>query len=213
MHRPLFLVTTGGVAAGALILATALPLAMALPAAAATSGRAEMAAPAGGPGPTEGTPVTFEVTTTGTLGVTVPDGPVDLGTGAVGTTIGIAGNLGPVTVTDNRALNPATWTATVYSTNFINSITSADVIPAGDATYLTGNVVTTPTPGTGSVAATSTNGGTPITLGTTAPGQAVVSQAGYDGDNSAQWSPEIQLTVPATAVIGTYDAIITHSVS
>jgi hypothetical protein len=209
MHRPLFLVTTGGVAAGALILATALPLAMALPAAAATSGRAEMAAPAGGPGPTEGTPVTFEVTTTGTLGVTVPDGPVDLGTGAVGTTIGIAGNLGPVTVTDNRALNPATWTATVYSTNFINSITSADVIPAGDATYLTGNVVTTPT-GTNAV---STNGATAIPLGTTTTGQSVVSQPGYDGDNSAQWSPEIQLAVPATAVLGTYDATITHSVS
>jgi len=210
MHRPLFLITVGGAAAGALIIA------MALPAAAATSGRAETAAPAApaaGPGASEGTPVTFEVTTTGALGITVPDGPVDLGSGAVGTTIGIAGNLGPVTVTDNRGLDPATWTATVYSTDFTNSVSNADVIPAGDATYLTGNVVTTPTPGTGSVAATSTNGAAPITLGTTAPGQAVVSQSGYDGDNSAQWSPEIQLTVPATAVIGTYDAIITHSVS
>ena len=210
MHRPLFLITAGGVAAGVLIIGTALPIATALPAAAATSGRAEMAAPATGPGASEGTPVTFEVTTTGTLGVTVPPGPVDLGTGAVGTTIGIAGNLGAVTVTDNRALDPATWTATVYSTDFTNSVTAADVIPAGDATYLTGNVVTTPA---GGINAVSTNGATAIPLGTTAPGQSVVSESGYDGDNSAQWSPEIQLAVPATAVLGTYDATITHSVS
>src|SRR5580658_450699 len=131
MHRPLFLITAGGVAAGALIVATALPLAMASPAAAATFGRAEMAAPAAGPGSSEGTVVTFEVTTTGALGITVPTGPVDLGTGAVGTTIGSVGNLGAVTVTDNRGVDPASWTATVASTDFVNTVTPVDVIPAG----------------------------------------------------------------------------------
>jgi hypothetical protein len=210
MRRPLFLITAGGAAAGALIFATALPLATALPAAAATSGRAEIAAPAAnGPGASEGTPVTFEVTTSGALGVTVPTGPVDLGTGDVGTTIGAVGNFGPVTVTDNRALDPASWTATVYSTDFVNSVTAGDIIPAGDATYLTGTVVTTPT----GVSAISVNGAAPITLGTATTGQSVVSESGYDGDNSTQWSPEIQLHVPATAVLGTYDATITHSVS
>jgi hypothetical protein len=203
MHRPLFLLTTAAVAAsGALIFATALP------AAAAVSGRAESAAPAApaaGPGPSEGSLVTFTVTTTGTLGVTVPTGPVNLGTGAVGTTIGSLGNLGAVTVTDNRALNPASWTATVSSTDFVNSVTAADVIPVGDATYLTGTVVSTP--GT----AVSVNGTTPLAL--TVGAQSVVTETGFDGDNSAQWSPEIQLAVPATAVAGTYNATITHSVS
>ncbi len=213
MHRPLFLITAGGVAAcGALIFATALP------AAAATSGRAEVAAPAApaaGPGASEDTPVTFEVTTTGVLGVTVPDGPVDLGTGLVGTTIGAAGNFGTVTVTDNRAVNPASWTASVYSTDFVNSVTAADVIPVADATYLTGTVIPTPDsglPAPGSTAI-SVNGTTPLVLGNGPTGQAVVTETAYDGDNSTQWTPEIDLAVPATAVLGTYDATVTHSIT
>jgi hypothetical protein len=206
MRRSLFLIAAFSAAAsGALIIATALP------AAAATS------ALAAGPGSAEGTPVTFEVTTTGALGITVPTGPVDLGTGAVGTTIGTIGDLGAVTVTDNRGLDPASWTASVYSTSFVNSVTAADVIPVGDATYLTGTVGATPSQALGSTA-TSVNGATPLALangtgtgGTT--GQAVVTESDFDGDNSTRWSPEIQLAVPATAVFGTYDATITQSVS
>jgi hypothetical protein len=49
------------------------------------------------------------------------------------------------------------------------------------------------------------------TGGTT--GQSVVTETGFDGDNSTQWDPEIQLAVPATAVAGTYDATVTHSVA
>jgi len=36
---------------------------------------------------------------------------------------------------------------------------------------------------------------------------------GANGDNSATWNPQIQVSVPATAVIGTYTATITNSVS
>jgi hypothetical protein len=202
MRRSLFLISVCSAAAsGALIIA------MALPAAAATSA---LAAPAAGPGPSEGTTVTFEVTTSGTLGITVPDGPVDLGSGLVGSIIGAPANFGDVTVTDNRGANPATWTATVYSTNFVNSV-SGDVIPAGDATYLTGTVTTTPAE-TG-LSAVSVNGTVPLALGTATTGQPVVTETGYDGDNSTVWDPEIDLAVPATAVIGTYDATITHSVA
>ncbi len=203
MHRPLFLITAGSVAAaGALIIASALP------AAAATSVRAGRAAS----DPSAATPVTFTVTTTGTLAITAPAGPVALGTGAVGTTIGTLGNFGAVTVTDNRALNPASWTATVYSTDFVNSVTAADVIPAGDATYLTGTVAATPAQGLGSTAV-SVNLLTPIALANGPTGQSVVTETGFDGDNSTQWSPEIQLAVPATAVLGIYDATVTHSVT
>jgi hypothetical protein len=207
MRRSLFLIAVCGAAAsGALIIATALP------AAAATSALAAPAAPAAGPGSSEGSLVTFTVTTTGTLGVTVPTGPVNLGSGAVGTTIGSIGNLGAVTVTDNRALNPASWTATVYSTNFVNSVTPLDVIPVTDATYLTGPVGATPAQALGSTAV-SVNDTTPLTLGLGPTGQSVVTETGFDGDNSTQWTPEIQLAVPATAVLGIYDATITHSVS
>ena len=211
MHRPLFLIAAVSVAAsGALIIATALP------AAAATSGRAERAAPAApaaGPGSSEGSLATVTVTTTGTLMAQCDQdfGNV-LGSGAVGTTIGSAGNLGAVTVTDNRALDPAAWTVTVYSTDFVNSVTAADVIPVGDATYLTGTVGATPGQPLGSTAV-SVNLTTPLTLGLGPTGQAVVTETDFDGDNSTQWTPEIDVAVPATAVLGTYDATITHSVS
>jgi hypothetical protein len=207
MRRPLFLIIAfSAAAAGALIIATAVP------AAAATSALGAPAAPDPGPGTSEGTLVTFTVTSTGTLGVTVPDGPVNLGSGAVGTTIGSVGDLGAVTVTDDRGLDPASWTATVYSTNFVNSVTSADVIPSGDASYLTGTVAVTPGQPLGSTAV-STNLTAPIALGTATAGQTVVTETAYDGDNSTQWSPEIQVAVPALAVLGTYDATITHSVA
>ncbi len=68
--------------------------------------------------------MTFSVTTTGVLAITAPDGTptaIDLGTVVSGTTIqtlGAAGNFGAVTVNDNRALDPADWTATVSSTDF-----------------------------------------------------------------------------------------------
>lgn len=214
MHRPLFLLTAGSVAAcGALIFATALP------AMAATSARADAAGtctvPTGSPPgtlctPPADTPVTFEVTTTGVLSITVPAGPVDLGTGAVGTTIGAAGNFGAVTVTDDRALDPASWTATVSSTDFVNSLSTADVIPAGDATYLTGAVIPDPVSGLPS-SAVSVHGDVAIALSGTA--QDVVTETGFDGDNAAEWTPEIDLAVPAGAVLGTYDATVTHSVS
>jgi hypothetical protein len=212
MHKPLFLITAGGVAAGALIIATALP------AAAATSGRAESAAPAVACTPPDGggcadTPVTFSVTSTGVLGITAPTATVDLGSGVagnVGSTIGSAGNFGLVTVTDNRGLNPASWTATVSSTAFANSVTPADVIPVDDATYLTGAVTPTVASPANSTA-TSVNGTTAITL--SAAAQSVVTEAGFDGDNAAEWTPEILITIPAGAVVGDYDGTVTHSVS
>jgi hypothetical protein len=202
MHRPLFLITAGSVAAcGALIFATALP-------AAATSARAEtMALSQNGPGPSEGTPVTFSVTTIGVLGITVPDGAY-LGTAAAGSTLGSPGNFGAVTVTDTRGLNPASWTASVSSTDFTNTSTgdSRDTIPAADATYITG--VVTPANGLPSSATALNDTLTLIDIP-----QQVVTQTDFDGDNSANWTPEIDINVPPDAVVGTYLGTVTHSVS
>ena len=96
------------------------------------------------------------------------------------------------------------WTATVSSTDFINTVTPADLIQAGDVSYLinalgskTGSAIFTPTP---------------VTVLSGSP-QAVVTATGANGDNSATWNPQIQVSVPATAVIGTYTATITNSVS
>jgi len=207
MHRPLFLLTAGSVAAvGALVVASALP------AGAATSVRAETTAITPCTAPTNGacadTPVTFSLTTTGVLAITAPTDTVDLGSGVahnVGTTIGSAGNFGAVTVTDNRGLSRASWTAAVSSTDFTNSVSSGDVIPANDATYITGNLIP--------VAPGSTATVLNATLTLTGNAQDIVTETGFDGDNAVTWTPTITVAVPANAVVGIYDGTVTHSVS
>jgi hypothetical protein len=83
-------------------------------------------------------------------------------------------------------------------------VTSGDLIQAGNASYLINALVTT----TGSATFTPT----PVTVLSGSP-QAVVTATGANGDNSATWDPQIQVSVPSTAVIGIYTAIITQSAS
>jgi hypothetical protein len=135
------------------------------------------------------------------LSISVPAG-ADFGSIATGGRA--TAGLGTVTVTDNRALPGASWTATVSSTDFTNAVTSADLIPAGDVSYLISTLGTT----TGSATFTPA----PVTVLSGSP-QAVVTATSANGDNSATWDPQIQVSVPATAVIGTYTATITNSVS
>ena len=100
---------------------------------AATTSPAASGPSAGGPGTT----VTFAVTV-GALSLTAP-ATVDLGSGAPGATI--TGDLGPVTVTDDRALLGAAWTATASSTDFISGGgTTDETIPAGDVSYDPGTI-------------------------------------------------------------------------
>ena len=138
----------------------------------------------------------------GTLSITVPAG-AGLGTPDPGATVNAG--LGTVEVTDDRALAGATWTATVSSTNFTTGAgTTAETIPAADATYFINALAST----TG----TATFTPTPVTI-LSGAAQAVVTVTNGNGDNSASWDPAVQVSVPATAVAGTYTATITHSVS
>jgi hypothetical protein len=143
--------------------------------------------------------VTFTVDS-GALSMSAPVS-VDLGSGAPGTTI--SGALGPVTVTDDRALLSASWTATAASTDWTTGgATSAETIPATVVGYDPGSITTT-----GTITAT----GTPITLsGTATP---VVAGTDGVGDNTATWDPVISVAVPASAVGGTYTGTLIQSVS
>ena len=151
-------------------------------------------APAGGD---PDTTLTFTVTS-GLLSITAP-GAVDLGSGAPGTTI--SGQLGPVTVTDDRALLSADWTVTASSGDFTTGGGTPDeTIAADEAGYDPGAITST-----GTIDAT----GTPITLsGTPAP---VVTGTDGDGDNTATWDPTISVAVPANAVGGIYTGTLTQS--
>jgi hypothetical protein len=173
-------------------------------------------------GLTDGTTYTITVTVTATSG-TAPSAPVTvepagflsisapssaaLPAAAPGATASAA--LGTVTVTDNRALGSASWTATVTGTAFTTGTgTPQQTIPLAQVTYWSGP-------------ATATSGSGTFTPGEPAAANAVnlavprvaFSLAGGSGVNSASWNPTLSVQVPAAAVAGTYTATITESVS
>ena len=119
----------------------------------------------------------------------------------------LGSELGTVTVQDLRGSVNASWTVTVSATDFTTGAASAaETIAREHVSYWSGPP-------------TDTDG-----IGVFHPGQSVVADAddlrvprtafsmtGGVGDNSASWSPTIIVTIPDTAVIGTYAGTITHS--
>jgi hypothetical protein len=179
-------------------------------ASAATAGPAALALSSSpmqaGPGLPEDTTVTFTVTS-GTLTITAP-ATVGLTSGAPGTTI--TGSVGPVTVTDNRALLAASWTATVLATPWTTGAAStAETIPVSDVGYAVGTI--TPT-GTITVTGTDRPAGT-AAGDLSGAAQTVVTGTAGVGDNSATWNPTLSIAVPASAVGGDYTGTLTHSVA
>jgi hypothetical protein len=179
-------------------------------ASAATAGPAALAVSSSpmqaGPGLPEDTTVTFTVTT-GTLTITAP-ATIPLGSGAPGTTI--SGPVGPVTVTDNRALLTAAWTATASATAWTTGGgTLAETIPVSRVGYAVGSITTT-----GTITATGTSLPAGVAAGDlSGTAQPVVTGTAGVGDNSATWNPTLSVAVPASAVGGAYTGTLTHSVS
>ena len=229
MHKPLFRIAVGSVAAvGGLLIASAMPAGAAT---AVLDAQVQnplcTTTPGQGSGtvctPPATTPVTFTITSVGTLSITVPTTTVSLGSeaapGTDATTKLSSGvsddgstDFGAVTVIDNRSLDPADWTATVSCSNFTTAIIPVDTIPATDAFYDT-NGVTGAGAGfaTGDIADVTAAPAPALNLSTTA--KTVVSETGFDGDNGATWDPTITVAIPAHAVVGVYDGTVTHSVS
>lgn len=151
------------------------------------------------------TTTTFTVAASGTgLAITVP-GSVALGTGGPGSTI--TALMGAVQVTDSRAVDPAAWTASVSSTDFTIP-SSTDTIPAADVAYWSG-------PATSTVGSGAFTPGQPTTANRVALSSSpltAMSLSGGAGSNSATWDPTLVVSVPGTAVAGTYSGTVTHSV-
>ncbi|WP_067177812.1 hypothetical protein [Microtetraspora niveoalba] len=154
------------------------------------------------------TTVTFTVTAPNGLTISVPDGPVSVGSGVPGGQI--SGHLGAVEVSDQRAALTATWTASVIAAAGFKTGggTAAETVPTTAVLYWSG-------------AATSTTG-----LGTFVPGQAdaaaaqsldvsrtAFSKTTGSGVNTAIWNPTVVVNVPAAAVAGVYTGTINHSVA
>jgi hypothetical protein len=155
--------------------------------------------------PSGDTTVTFTVATAN-LTLEVPASR-NLGSGFPGQTI--SGQLGTVTVIDERAAADATWTASVISTQFDTGTDSpSETVPPNLVDYWSGP-------------ATATTG-----TGTFVPGQptradrqslerprTAFSKTAGSGNNRASWSPTLEITIPQDAVGGLYSGTVTHSVA
>lgn len=144
---------------------------------------------------------TFTTVVSGALSITVPAGPVNLGSVIITVSSQtVSAQLGVVTVTDNRG-GTAGWTATAGATDFVGPQTISVSTP-GSSSYLTPPAAVT---GTATVA--------PSNLSPLNPSGPVQVATGVNGINTATWNPTISVTIPATVMVGTYSTTITHSVT
>ena len=188
MKKSIFCVLSVAAVMGAVLTSTA--------ASAAVTANARASGPAASD---PNTTLTFTVTS-GLLTLSAP-GSANLGTGLPGTTV--TGSLGSVTVTDDRALLAASWTATASSTDFTTGTgPTTSTIPVADAGYDPNEITTT-----GTITATPST----ITLSAT-PTTVVAGTAGV-GNNTAVWNPTISVDLPPAAVGGNYTSTLTQSVS
>lgn len=142
----------------------------------------------------------------GALTIGVP-ATKDLGTAGAGGQA--TGQLGTVQVVDERGLLVGAWTATVSSTSFTTGGgTGPETIPTGNISYWSGPATATtglgvPVPGQ----LTALNA---VTLDQT---RTAFSKALGAGNNSTSWNPTLIVSVPASAVAGSYTGTVTHSVA
>ncbi|MCZ7375787.1 fibronectin type III domain-containing protein [Micromonospora sp. WMMC250] len=147
-------------------------------------------------------PVELVVNPLGGLSISVP-AISTLGAVTSGAT-GVSGQLGPVTVTDDRGPFSGNWVSVVSSTSFTTgSGSGGETIPNSSITYASG----------AALAATGVGTFVPqpgAVLNTPRTAAQWTGQTG--GANSATWNPTLWVTLPAGLVVGDYVAVVTHSV-
>ncbi|WP_327687268.1 hypothetical protein [Streptomyces sp. NBC_00467] len=150
--------------------------------------------------PTDDTTVTFTVQATDGLNITAPESAT-LPTTTPGNET--SGQMGVVTVTDERSTLNTTWVATVTSTVFTTGGASpAETIDNDLVEYSPGPAID-PVNGPFTPGAAGDLGGPLVAF----------SRASGNGNNSVSWNPTLTVNVPASAVAGTYTGTVTHSVA
>ena len=145
---------------------------------------------------------TASVTVTGgTLTISAPAAAGSLGSIANSVSGGtISGTLGQVQVSDARSAAAGSgWVASVISTAFTPS--AGPTIAGSFVSYTAGTITKV-----GTATYTANNPGNLTGV------SAAVTATGITGDNSATWTPTINVAVPGGTVATTYNAIVTHSV-
>jgi len=153
-------------------------------------------APAAHAADTAATATTFTLSG-GDLGITAP-GAAALNNANTGDS-NLIGSFTPVAVTDARG-GTAGWVVSAASNGFTG--TELSVIQNAQVAYTAGTVAKTGDVATAASAAL-TAMGSPV---------AAVTATAVVGNNTAQWSPEITVTLPPNALQGDYAGTITHSI-
>lgn len=147
-----------------------------------------------GPAQAQVTTATFTIGA-GSIAISAP-ATSDLATVTAGATTA-SGALGAVTVTDNRGVLAAAWSASVISTAFVST---GATIPATSVTYASG------------AATTSVPTFVP-SVGLAVTGVAIAGTWAGTGSNVVSWNPTVSVLLPVQQVVGAYSATITHSVA
>lgn len=115
--------------------------------------------------------------------------------------------LGQVKVNSSGTM---TWTATVSASTFTTGgRTPAETISPGNLTYWSGPVVTKSGPGSYTPGQPAASNAVALSSARTAFSYTTVNVLG----SSVVWQPTLTMSVPATAVSGTYSGTVTHSVA
>ncbi|MET8050098.1 MULTISPECIES: hypothetical protein [unclassified Streptosporangium] len=156
--------------------------------------------------PSADTIVTFTVTA-GSLDITAPAGPTNIGSAAPAGTV--TGQIGPVSVSDTRGGATSLWTASVFATDFtVDDLT----VPFAAVQYWSGPA--TATTGGGTFTPGQLTAGDAVTLtGTTETAVTAFGHTGGTGGSTATWNPTLIVNVPITAELGAYSGTVTHQVA
>jgi hypothetical protein len=141
----------------------------------------------------------------GELSINVPEA-ADLGGAAPGGTV--SDNLGPVTVTDERGLSDATWTATVVATDFATTGSPVRTIGSINVSYWSGPA--TSTTGTGTFTSGQPTSQDAQTIDVQRTAFTLIEGSGV---TSATWDPVVSVQLPLAAVAGEYTGAVTFSVA
>lgn len=162
----------------------------------------------------EDTDTTFVLSAAGGLSISVP-AAVELSSGTATGSSSVQAQLGNVTVSDNRGALLGSWTASVSATDFVLSTVvgepgEGESIGKANVTYLSGLA--------GTLDGLLGLGGA-FTPGQTAAAQDLsTSRTAYSatltiGNTEVTWNPTVTVNLPSSAVVGTYEGTITHSLA
>ncbi|MEH1167743.1 hypothetical protein V6V47_20395 [Micromonospora sp. CPCC 205539] len=146
------------------------------------------------------------IVTGGELSIITP-ATADLGEGSPDE--GITGQLGTVTVIDDRAQLAATWVVTVTASDFTTGgATPAETIPASAIDYWSGPA--TQNVGTGVLVPGQPTAADAVPIVST---PTAFTRSTGDGLNRASWNPTLTFQLGPETVTGVYTGTVTHSVA